>query len=216
MTFKDELLELKRDLQQKKNYRTRYISEQIRDDYDLERELGKRNWQESQEWPLCNTREAIENQKGKSKKRTIETLRTGIKSYIAMLLEDDIDFDSIDLVLDINLLLEESAFKSQKPATERTMDDYLADTINLTNIGFSAEGAIPLITKGQTDIVVSYTELLTVLDGLGFQVEEKPFEQLVEERKESKYQKLRFGIPLTNEKENENQNGDDPKGPSQK
>ena len=203
MTFKDELLGLKQDLKTNNNYNRKYISEQLTDLYDLERELRKRNWAETQSWSLYNTRQTIENQKSASKKKAFTEIRNGIKSYIAMLLEKDIDFDSIDLVLGINLFLEESAFKAQKPASERTTSDYLADTITISNIQFATEGATGLITLGKSDIAVSFEETKALLGGLGFTVPDKTFEELVEERKQSQFQNLRFTIPLTNEKEND-------------
>lgn len=216
MTFKEELLKLKADLQQKKNYRTKYISDQIRDDYDLHRELNKRGYYDLLEWPLYNSREAIDNQKPASLMKTIEAVKAGIKSYIASLLDDGVDFDSIDMILELDLFLEESKFKDKTPADQLTVDDFLADTVNISSINFITDGSRQLCTQGKRDTTVSYSELHEVLTELGFRVPEKSFEELVEDRKQSKHPTIRYSIPLTNEKDIEDSKGEEPKGPSLK
>lgn len=216
MTFKDELLELKKDLQKKKNYRTKYVSDQIIDDYDLHRELNKRGYFELQAWPLYNSREAIDNQKATSLKKTFEAIKAGIKSYIASLLDDGVEFDSIDMLLDLDLFLEESAFKAKTPAEQLTADNFLADTVNISGISFITDGSIQLMTQGKRETTVSYSELHEMLTELGFTVPEKSFEELVEDRKQSKHPRVRYTIPLTNEKDINDDKGDEAKGPSLK
>ena len=222
MAFKDELIQLKKELQQKQNYGTRYVCEQIRDERELFLEENKRSWPEKQVWTMHNTRAVIDNQKGENLKETFTELKKGIKSYIAFLLEQGVDFDSIDLELGVHLFIEEEAFKAAKPASELTTDDFLADTINISSIAFKCDDAKTLITLGhQAELSVSYSELQTLLHDLEFTSPERTFEELVEARKENRNQTLRFSIPLTNEKENENESGigeatDAPKGPSLK